>query len=134
MSVLRGWLEHWFSWDRRKAERQALQGLVAYYWTGAVSVAKCVRDISSHGLYLLTDDRWYPGTMIRITLQKTNEIKDDLERSITLQAKVVRSDVDGVGLVFLLSQDQELSHQQQVSEAVDRKKLDSFLAGIRAYK
>lgn len=128
MSVLRGWLEQWLSWDRRRSERQAVQGVVAYYWTGAVSVGKSVRDISLKGLYLLTEDRWYPGTMIRITLQRTDDVEEGSKRAITVQAKVIRSDIDGVGFAFVLPRMQEeLDRQYSVA---DRKSLEQFLVGL----
>jgi len=54
----------WLSTDRRSSKRHPLPGLVAYYWTGGAPQAFHIADISTHGLYLLTDERWFPGTMI----------------------------------------------------------------------
>lgn len=86
--------------DPRKASREPLPGLVAYFFTGGVPVAHRVRNISSTGLYVLTDERWYIGTVIRITL--TDQHEPTIERSITLNAKVVRWGNDGAGLHFIL--------------------------------
>jgi len=54
-------------------------------------------------LYLLTEERWFPGTLIRVTLSKAVESEPGAGRSITVHAKVVRSDTDGVGLGFVLA-------------------------------
>ena len=35
--------------------------MAAYYWNGAAPKAHTVRDISSTGLYVVTEERWYPG-------------------------------------------------------------------------
>jgi hypothetical protein len=86
--------------DPRKATREPLPGLVAYFFTGGVPAAHQVRNISPTGLYVLTDERWYIGTVIRITL--TDQHEPTIERSITLNAKVVRWGNDGAGLQFIL--------------------------------
>lgn len=86
--------------EKRSAERRVLSGLVAYYWNGGPPVAYSVRDISLSGMYLVTADRWYPGTVIQMTIQETENTDDDSDRWIALQAKVVRHDTDGVGLTF----------------------------------
>ena len=84
--------------DRRKAAREALPGLVAYFFTGGVPRPHSVRDISTSGLYIITEERWYKGTFVRITL--TDEREPTAERSITLHAGVVRWTEDGVALQF----------------------------------
>jgi uncharacterized protein len=86
--------------DPRKALRGPLPGLVAYFFTGGTPAAHGVRDISATGLYVFTKERWYLGTVVRITL--TDQREPTVERSITLNAKVVRWGNDGVGLQFLL--------------------------------
>jgi hypothetical protein len=87
--------------ERRSAERHVLSWLVAYYWDGGPPVAHGVRDISLTGMYLLTGDRWYLGTVIQITLQETGHPDVNSERWIAVQAKVVRLGSDGVSLAFL---------------------------------
>ena len=76
--------------------------LVAYYWDGSQPAPHSVRDISSSGTYLITEDRWHPGTLLMITLQKpVTAIDTRSSRSIRLQSKVIRSGTDGVGLGFV---------------------------------
>jgi hypothetical protein len=87
--------------EKRSAERLALSGLVAYYWNGGPPVARSVRDISLSGMYLITAERWYVGTVIQMTLQETENTEGDSDQWIALHAKVVRHDTDGVGLTFM---------------------------------
>jgi hypothetical protein len=88
--------------DPRKAHREALKGLVAYFFTGGRPVPYAVRDISASGLFVFTSESWYQGTVVRMTL--TDERQRTAERSITLHAKVVRCTGDGFGLQFLFPQ------------------------------
>jgi len=91
--------------DPRKATRTALPGLVAYFFTGGVPRPHFVQDISTSGLYVITEERWYRGTFVRITL--TDHREPTAERSITLHAKVVRWTEDGVALKFILHKKNE---------------------------
>lgn len=86
--------------DPRVALRAALPGLVAYFFTGGLPTAHGIRNISASGVYVLTEERWYIGTVVRMTL--TDKREQTSERSITLNAKVVRWGNDGVGLHFIL--------------------------------
>jgi len=87
--------------DRRRSSRHALPDLIAYYWTGGTPQAHRVGDISCNGFYLLTDERWVPDTVIRMTLQRTGA--NNKEQAISVLSKVVRWDKDGVGHEFILS-------------------------------
>jgi PilZ domain len=132
MNVIKKWFEQWFSKDRRRAARQPLPGLVAHYWTGSVSVGKGVGDISSTGLYLLTEERWYPGTMIKITLQRTGKAGENTEdRTIIVHTKVVRSGPDGVGLAFVSPDAIELRAHNMQNFVADTKTLQKFLQGLK---
>jgi hypothetical protein len=101
MRPLRTWLKKLFSRERRRAKRIPSVSLVAHYWDGAAPVSHAVRDVSSIGLYLLTDQHWYLGTMIRMTLQRSDLPEDDKRRSIQILVKVVRAGDDGVGCAFV---------------------------------
>lgn len=103
-------MKEWFksrSQERRKAERQDAPEVVAHYWDGAAPAAHTIRNISASGLYILTEQRWYPGTLVMLTLQKKDSVREDADRSITVQSKVVRSGPDGVGLVFVPAEHEE---------------------------
>src|SRR5690348_16206596 len=91
------WIKGSLARERRKMRRKQAEGLVAHYWDGAgPPVAHSVRDISPGGLYMLTERRWYPGTIVMMTLQRKGGFPDDDSTSITVQSKVVRSGPDGV--------------------------------------
>ena len=114
----------------RKTSRETLPGLTAYFWTGGVPVAHDIQDVSPTGLYVVTDERWYPGTVIRMTL--TDRSEPTAERSITVNATSVRWGNDGVGLQFVLEDGKNPRRgQTHPVAAVSKKKLDQFLQRLR---
>jgi hypothetical protein len=126
----RGWLQRLLNPDPpepRKAARTAVDGLTAYFWTGGVSVAHTIRNISSTGLYVLTEERWYPGTLIQMTLKKAGCGSSEAVCSISVMVKVNRWGNDGVGLSFVV-RDQRYS--QEEVQGANREELDRFLALI----
>ena len=60
----KNWLERWWSPDPRRAPRElgARTGRLLLEWRRAQG--HTVRDISSTGLYVVTEERWYPGTLV----------------------------------------------------------------------
>ncbi|MGA2535069.1 MAG: hypothetical protein ABSF53_03570 [Terracidiphilus sp.] len=123
----RGWLERWWSPDPRKAPREQAPGLAAYYWTGGPPEAHPIRDLSSQGLYIVTEERWYPGTLVLVTLQDTAAGEEAAERSICVHTRAVRWGKDGVGLQFVVEKDST----NGTMPAADRKALDRFLNRLR---
>src|ERR1700748_3625508 len=99
---MKNWFEELMSRDPRRPQRYLAPRLVAYFWDGGAPAPHCVRDISATGLYLLTTQRWYPGTLVTVTLQRTEKDQTGVKSSITVQARVMRSAEDGVGLRFVL--------------------------------
>ena len=128
--------KNWFnemlqSRERRRAARLTAPRLIAYYWDGAAPAPHTIRDISSTGFYLLTDARWYPGTLITMTLQATYMSEDRAGRHIAVQSVVVRVDVDGVGLAFATQEFHTPNKEPGVDgNLVDKKTLGGFLKGI----
>jgi hypothetical protein len=102
MGSLGVWLKDLISRERRRARRKNSSALVAYYWDGSAPVAHTVRDASTTGFYLLTDQRWYRGTMLRMRLQETSKSRNGEGRSIEVLARVIRSGEDGVGFAFVM--------------------------------
>jgi hypothetical protein len=84
--------------DPRTDVRESIPGLVAYFFTGGAPIAHKVRNISTDGMYVLTEQRWYPDTALRVTL--SDERDPSREISITLFARVARPGSDGVGMQF----------------------------------
>ena len=128
----RGWLERWLFPDpadpRRKAARLPVAGLTAHFFTGGAPQAHDIRDISTTGLYVVTTERWYPGTLIRMTLSKPDIGQHPSERSITVHAKSVRWGNDGVGLEFVLEAARKPNKGQPAPfDPVDSARLDTFL-------
>jgi uncharacterized protein len=130
----RGWLQRMLSPDppeARKAPREALPGLNAFFFTGGAPQAHGVRDISPTGMYVFTQERWYPGTMVRMTLTDCTE--PSLQRSITLNTTVVRCGEDGCGLKFVL--DNGKRRQQPVdgiSFGADQAQIVEFLKRVKS--
>jgi hypothetical protein len=95
----------WFSGenDGRVAKRNPLPNIVAFYWTGGNPKSYKVGDISATGLYLLTDERWTPGTVLLMTLQRTDTNGSDPDDSMSILTYSVRWGSDGVGLEFVTS-------------------------------
>ncbi|MGA7858749.1 MAG: PilZ domain-containing protein [Terracidiphilus sp.] len=88
-----------------RAERRQSPGLSAYHWTGSTPRQDDIRDISCTGVFLLTEERWNPGTVVSLTLQKKGPPEESPDRRVTLQARSVRWDKNGVGLSFVPPKD-----------------------------
>jgi PilZ domain len=88
---------------RGRSTRYVQPGLVAYYWDGSVSLPHEIRDISSTGAYLSTTERWYPGTVIQLTLRRNqaDTRQNAPAEFIIVPCEVVRHDSNGVGLRFI---------------------------------
>jgi len=126
------WLERWWSPDPRKAPRETPDGLAAYYWTGGPTEAHPIRDVSATGLYVVTEERWYPGTLVLMTLQIMNGVEETEERSITVHSRAVRWGNDGVGLQFVLAKNPDVRNTAgPLVQSADRKELDRFLLRLK---
>jgi hypothetical protein len=113
--------------DRRKAYRRYVPGMVAHYYTGGAPKPHDVADISMTGIYLLTEDRWMPETMIQMTLQKPCA-KGERKQSIAVLAKIVRRGSDGVAAQFVMPESLDPhSHDVQPAQATDRFSLARFI-------
>lgn len=119
--------------EQRRADRKSSPQLGAFFWTGTAPREHGIRDISLTGLYLVTEERWYPGTLVMMTLQKRNQPVNSPNRSISVQTKAVRWGEDGVGLQFVLPEICDRRPSQNLPEGVvDRRTLEKFLEGFRA--
>jgi hypothetical protein len=133
----KSWLERWFSAtadpeNKRGKAREHTSGLVARFWTGGFSEAHPVRDISPGGIYVVTEERWYLGTQILMTLSMTFDGKSYSERSITVLATAVRWGNDGVGLAFTLRDDKRRrGGQPSHMDGANSQQLDEFMKDFR---
>ena len=131
---MKNWFEELMSRNQRRPQRYVAPRLVAYFWDGGSPTAHCIRDVSSTGMYLLTPQRWYPGTLITMTLQRTEKDQSGVRQSITVQARVVRSAEDGVGFRFVPPKTEEGRRIQRYiaegQEVQDVNTLTRFLASL----
>jgi hypothetical protein len=127
---------NWFSFKRlsftehRKAQRMKGPLLVAYYWNGATPASHEIQNISSTGFYLVTKERWLPGTMVTMTLQRTDTAhgRPGAEPHIPVLSKVVRLDEHGVGFTFVPLD----AHPGDLkSKPVDKKALLRFVEQVK---
>lgn len=102
MSPLANWFKKPSSApESHRAERREAPGLAAYHLDGSVPRQDFVKNISSSGAYLLTQERWFPGTEVTLTLQREGPFETTSERSFELKARAVRWGEDGMGLSFI---------------------------------
>jgi PilZ domain-containing protein len=113
--------------NQRRAKRYATSNLVAYYWTGGAPFSYQVGDISATGVFLLTKERWAPGTLIQMTLQpQSGKVSND--NSISVLSEVVRWGENGSGFNFILKDyENVMNYGIQPNEAVDRRTVERFL-------
>jgi hypothetical protein len=134
----KGWLSRWLSPnppDPRRSPREPIPGLTAFFWTGGTPEPHAIRNVSSTGLYVVTEERWYPGTQIRLTLTKKDEGERGGERSLFVQAKAVRWGNDGVGLEFVLPDNRHLRRgEAPQKDGADRQDFEEFLEELRHRK
>jgi hypothetical protein len=119
--------------DPRRALREELPGLIAYFYTGGTPTAHEVRDISVTGMYIITNEGWYPGTVVRVTLTDRDHPTDD--RTFTVNAKAVRRGRDGVGLVFVLENEDEgggeIIQDSERTLGADHARVEAFLERLK---
>jgi hypothetical protein len=130
----RNWLQRILSPPapvKERAPRKPAPSVAAYYWDGhgVPPTGHAIRDISSTGIYLLTEDRWYEGTLILMSLEDKGDVNPDGQNVLSVNARVVRSDGDGVGLQFLAARG-EGSAGQQLPRLADQKDVAAFLDRI----
>lgn len=122
-------LIRWICPDQRVANRHTMPPLIA--WLGMVRGSKeyKIGDVSVAGFYMITEERWIPGTSFPVTLERTDDA--GMGRSLTVHASVVRAGEDGVGFTFLQSPAEESADGPTgANSRVDLTKLAQFLKGL----
>jgi hypothetical protein len=115
-----------------RAERRTSPELAAYHWNGSIPHQDQVRDISSTGAYLLTHERWEPGSLISLTLQRTGPFEKAPEHRISVQARAVRWDDHGVAVSFVLPDGADLRlWQSPLKSAADQTQPEDILREFR---
>ena len=93
---------------RPRAERRESPALAAFQWHGSTPCQAPVANISCSGAYLLTRERWNVGELHSLTLQRSGALEGASARRVTVQAKVIRRDSEGVGVQFLMPSGSDL--------------------------
>lgn len=107
--------------EPRRSPRLVIPEIVVHYWDGAAPEGREIRDISDTGAYIFTGEQWYPGTIVRIIIQKpAPDNGSPPNNSICVTSRVVRQGVDGVAVEFIFR------------EKEDEKAFRNFLAGLSA--
>jgi hypothetical protein len=99
--AVKNWLSQTPEKDRRISPRKRWPHLAAVESWGESVAPHTVRDISTTGLYLLTEERWPLGTRVRMNLQRTDGLDDASMIPTTVELRVSRWGADGVGLEFV---------------------------------
>jgi hypothetical protein len=85
-----------------RAERLAPAGFTAWRrGNGTLKLAN-LKNISSTGILLLTEERWPIGELIPLTLQGEGSPENRSQLQLEVQARVVQHGEDGIGLTFVL--------------------------------
>ena len=92
----------WFTQPRRqsRASRHVVPGMVAYYWDGDTPKEHVVKDISESGMYLYTTERWYEGTIMKLSLRKGEA--NAKGPCLSVRGRIIRHVADGVGIQFMM--------------------------------
>jgi hypothetical protein len=109
MKSLKEWFKKTFPEEPLpRAERRHVDGLAALHWTGKCPGLDDVKDISSSGIYIKTNERWPPGEINPIRLTSDEIPEDDPDHDVEIQTRAVRWGDDGMGLSFILPENMEL--------------------------
>jgi hypothetical protein len=99
----------WKSWIKRlgypekpRAERRVPSGFAARQANNLASRPAIIQNISSSGLYLITEDRWPIGKVLSLKVHVDGLPENQFEPEFPVQARVIRHGEDGVGLTFVL--------------------------------
>jgi hypothetical protein len=84
-----------------RAERRIPPGFAARKGSDRASRPAHIHDISSSGIFLLTEERWPLGELTPCTIQIEGAPPGN-DAEFSLQVRVVRHDKDGIGLAFVL--------------------------------
>lgn len=126
-------LLRWICPEKRVANRYCDPPLIAYLGTVRGSSEFKIGDFSVGGFYMITGERWLPGTSFPVTLERIDP--DGLGRKLTVTATVVRTGHDGVGFSFVPPQVEDGDSSRNHGTAVlDFTGLAAFLNGLTLAK
>lgn len=123
-------LMRWIVPEQRVANRHPMPPVVAYLGSLRSSKLYKIADISIAGFYMVTEDKWIPGTGFPVTLQRTDDGAQG--QTLTAYCTVVRVGPDGVAFSFLQAPDEDRwASEARAKARLDLTKLAHFLKGLR---
>ena len=118
--------------ERRSIIRLLSKELVAYTANTEKTTPYEVRDVSPTGLYLRTEDRWQPGHVASLILQRKDSKEGDHERRVNVQVKAVRCDEEGIGVSWVWPQGVEFQPWKRLhTKRSDETDADYLLRELR---
>ncbi len=122
-------LMRWIVPDKRVANRRKLPPVIAYLGQLRSSREFKIGDISVAGFYMITEERWVPGSAFPVTLERTDATE---RQTFTVYSTVVRTGTDGVAFTFLPPNNEEkrAAEARAVAPRLDLAKLAHFLKGL----
>jgi hypothetical protein len=121
--------------ETQRAERRTPTGFTARHGNSPGSRPAIIQNISSTGLYVLTEERWPLGELASIAIQIEGAPADGTQPELSVNARVARHGEDGMGLSFVLPAG--LDHNLwealvEVTAAVtDRQRVEFMLRMVR---
>lgn len=107
VSSLKEWTKPGKANSRQTIAARNRPELVVYNADGTPLNVQGVRDITSSGLYLMTEERWPMGTQVAMTLKRMDAANENVQHPITVELRVTRWGDDGIGLAFVQPEVQE---------------------------
>jgi PilZ domain len=87
--------------ERRRDDRLSAPDLEVSFWSETEPTRASIKDISNTGVYVVTNERWLPGTDVSLTFESKSPVDSRERPSVQLEARSVRHGEDGVGLTFV---------------------------------
>jgi hypothetical protein len=120
----------WLYPEQRKTIRHSFPPLVSFMGSVLTSIPYRVADVSPAGFYMMTVERWLPGTEFPVTLRKIGRNGIQGLEEITLLSRVIRCGPDGVGFVFAVHGTDSGAAEAEVGIWANERELNQFLEGL----
>jgi hypothetical protein len=119
--------------DRRVGRRIPIPELVAYDLSTGVPRGFEVENVSSSGLFLITEERWPTGSLVSLSMQREGPHETHIDGQIQFQAETVRWGANGIGLAFVLPAGMDLQlWEGQTTKAGTRRTSPEYV--LREFK
>jgi hypothetical protein len=88
--------------DQPRAERGSATGLAAQYGLNSTFTSAAIKNISTSGIYLVTENRLRTNELITLILHEEGKPENSSELQFSVHARVARQGEEGIGLSFVL--------------------------------